>query len=145
MSKVKFKDIGFKLAVIQELMYNQNLISMPFDIYEFIQAKFNMTEDEAQEYVEDKGYEIIPVAMKYFSDIEIDADMLKNITKLCSDGGDDIYLHIIPFWDGEDDVFDIKTADDISLLPNLKEAVLMFNNDNVRQEFEKNGIITNYV
>ena len=42
------------------------------------------------------------------------------MTRLTIDGGAQVYLQIIPHWDGEDDAFDITSVDDAALLPKLK-------------------------
>lgn len=43
------------------------------------------------------------------------------------DGGNEIYHQIIPFWDGEDDYFDIRklTAADLGQFHNLKKMTIM--------------------
>jgi len=59
------------------------------------------------------------------------ASLAALVTALYFDGGNEVYAQLIPFWDGEDDVFDIEslTDDDICQLPNLKTidgtAILM--------------------
>ena len=68
--------------------------------------------------------------------------MVQGITALQSDGGDEIYLEITPFWDGEDDAFDVRSADDVQLLPNLKEAILLFEypGEQLIQAFQAFGV-----
>ncbi len=127
MSKVlQFKDFGFKLAVINKLMYEEGVLSPEIDVYEFIEEVRGLKEGEAYDVIEEEGYDIIPEVKEYFEKLEITDEMVKNITELSSDGGDEIYLQIIPFWDGEDDVYDVKSAEDVKLLPNLKKATLLF-------------------
>jgi len=36
------------------------------------------------------------------------------------EGGLEGYQHLIPWWDGENDAFDIQSVDDAALLPNLE-------------------------
>jgi len=59
--------------------------------------------------------------------------MLDEIEELEQEGGDDIYAEIYPFWDGEDDFFNIKKVDDVKLLPNLKSVVLFHHDGEHRQ------------
>ncbi len=40
-NKLKFKDLGFKLAVANELMYIQEILTPKIDVYKFIEKKFN--------------------------------------------------------------------------------------------------------
>jgi hypothetical protein len=58
---ITFKDFNFKLAVIQELKYNQKIISPKFDLWEF--AK-NYNERKID--IEKEGYEAIPEAINFF-------------------------------------------------------------------------------
>lgn len=143
MSKVlNFKDFGFKLAVINKLMYQDNLITPKLETQSFIEKARGLNEGEGYDVIEEEGYEIIPEIKEYFENLEITDSMVQDITELTSDGGDDIYLEIIPFWDGEDQVFDVKSAVDVKLLPNLKKATLLLEYpfDHLIKEFKKEGV-----
>lgn len=134
-----FKDFGFKLLVINELMYNQNVLPA-FDLDKFVASYTERAID-----VEEEGYDIIPEVAEYFKALEILTGMVKNITELEQDGGDQIYHDIYPFWDGEDDVFDIHSAEDAHLLPNLKKMSLILTNDDVIEAFNEKGIETDWL
>ena len=59
------------------------------------------------------------------------------------DGGNDVYMNIIPQWDGEDDSFDLNeiTLEELQQFPNLKKATLMSGNfDKVKEVFEATNI-----
>ncbi len=120
----KFEDINFKLCAIQALMYNQEVLFPKFDIYEFVE-KYK----ERKININEEGYDIIPEALEYFWQLEIPTDLLKNITEIYQDGGDDIYMQIAPFWDGEDDQFNIINTADVSLFPNLKKMTIFYGDD----------------
>jgi hypothetical protein len=66
------------------------------------------------------------------------------VTELYFDGGNEIYAQLIPFWDGEDDVFDIEslTEEDICQLPNLKviDGTAIFMSEEVRNLCKSKGI-----
>ncbi len=133
---IKFKDLNFKLAVIQELMYNQCLIEPEFDVYEFVES-YNKRKID----IDEEGYDPIPEVLKYFEDFEISEELAKNIEELCTDGGDEIYLQVCPFWDGEDDAFNIKIADDAVHFPNLKKVTLFYDEDqSILEKFKSKGI-----
>lgn len=140
--KLAFKDFGFKLAVINHLMYKNNSITPQVRAEQLIEAARNLSEGEGEEVIEEEGYEMIPEVKAYFEQLEITEDMVEGITVLRSDGGDEIYLEIIPFWDGEDDVYDVKSADDVQLLPNLKKAKLLVDSsdEQLKKEFEALGV-----
>ena len=113
----QFKSFNFKLAVVQELMYVQ----------EVLKPKFDVCDIDPEDYY----FEVIPEVKKWFMDLPIPASLAALVTELYFDGGNEIYAQLIPFWDGEDDVFDIEslTEEDISQVPNLKTidgtAILM--------------------
>ena len=99
---LQFENLNFKLAVIQVLMYDLNLLK-PSIPREFAQ------------YVE----------------------------KIDMDGGNEVYMNIIPQWDGEDECFDLNniTSSEIRQFPNLKEATIMSSNfDKVKEIFEAENI-----
>lgn len=59
------------------------------------------------------------------------------------DGGNDVYMNIIPQWDGEDDSFDLNeiTLEELQQFPNLKKANLMSSDfDKVKEVFEAANI-----
>ena len=123
---VQFKSFNFKLAVVQELMYVQEVLKPKFDVYDFCE---NYTERDIDP--EEYYFEVIPEVKKWFMDLPIPASLAALVTELYFDGGNEIYAQLIPFWDGEDDMFDIETLtdEDICQLPNLKTidgtAILM--------------------
>ncbi len=138
---IKFTDLNFKLAVIQELMYNQNLITPEFDVYEFVESYEKRKID-----IDDEGYDPIPEVLQYFENFEVSEELAKNIDYLSIDGGNEIYLQVCPFWDGEDDVFNIKSADDAAHFPNLKEVTLFFDkDDSILEQFKSRGIEAEWV
>ena len=135
-----FQDFNFKLAVINELMYNQETLTPKFDVYAFA-ATHNLNLSEIR-----WEYEIIPEVREYFENLVIPAHLLPTITHLSQDGGDDIHLQLCTQWDGEDDLFNITSTADCALLPNLKSVVLLYDDDEIMvSAFEKIGITAEYV
>ena len=137
---VQFKSFNFKMAVVQELMYVQEVLKPKFDVYDFCE---NYTERDIDP--EDYYFEVIPEVKKWFIDLPIPVSLAALVTELYFDGGNEIYAQLIPFWDGEDDVFDIKslTEEDISQVPNLKNidgtAILM--SEQVKNLCKSKGIL----
>ncbi|MCB1159764.1 MAG: hypothetical protein H7A25_12665 [Leptospiraceae bacterium] len=131
-----FKDINFKLAVINELMYVQELLEPKFDIFEFAESYKKRKIDTDEE-----GYDIIPEALEYFKNLQLSAELLQKIERLSQDGGDDVYMNIIPYWDGEDDVFNIKSVEDCKLVPNLKRVTVFYDEDeSILEKFREKNI-----
>ncbi len=117
-----FANFNFKLAIMQQLMYEKKLLKPEFDIYEFAKEYTRREID-----VDDEGYEPIKEAKKWFKDYPIPKSLAEEVTELEMDGGGDIYMQIVPLWDGEDDIFDINklTEDEVRQFPNLRHVTLM--------------------
>ncbi|MFZ6874006.1 DUF6892 domain-containing protein [Undibacterium sp. Di27W] len=116
----QFKDLNFKLLVIQELMYVQEKLLPRFDVHEFIRQH---TDREIM--IEKEGYDVIPEVLAYFENLLIPPSLLAQVDKLAFDGGNKIYHQIFPYWDGECDTFDVTFAEDIKLVPHLKRMSSM--------------------
>ena len=136
---LKFDNFNFKLCIIQELMYNKNVLLPKFDAYDFAEEY-----DKRKIDIEEEGYEPIKEIVDWFKKIEIPISLASCIEKIRMDGGNEIYTQIIPFWDGEDDFFDIKeiTEDEIKQFPNLKKITLLPSENNIEiiQKLESYGI-----
>ncbi|MEU9689939.1 DUF6892 domain-containing protein [Amycolatopsis japonica] len=129
---IQFTDFNFKLAVVQELMYNQELL-----------PKFDL-----REYAAEKGFtydagsvEAVPEASAYFEALEVPAELAEKITEIEMDGGNEIYLEIAPNWDGEDSLFDVDEFADVAHFPNLKSMTLLFTgNEEALESLRARGI-----
>lgn len=136
---LKIDNFNFKLCIIQELMYKKNLLLPKFDAYEFAEEYEKRTID-----IDEEGYEPIKEIVDWFKKIEIPVSMASYIEEIVMDGGNEIYTQIIPFWDGEDDYFDIKdiTGDEIKQFPNLIKITLLPSKSNTKliEKLKKYGI-----
>lgn len=137
----KFQDFNFKLAVIQVLMYEKEVLKPKFDLYNFV-ANYK----ERKIDIEKEGYNFIPEVTAYFEQFEIPSDMLNSIEAIYQEGGNEIYIHLLRFWDGEDETFNISSTEDLALVPNLKKIVLFFDDEEkMVEEFKKKGIEAEYL
>lgn len=109
---VEIASFPFRLAIIQELMYGQDLLKPRFDVHDFAQ-------DQGARSFDPNGFsdKIIPSVRTWFRKLPIPARLAENVETLVLDGGNDIYLQLIPQWDGEDERFMIKTLSDDDLAP----------------------------
>ncbi|MDX3659134.1 hypothetical protein PV646_17650 [Streptomyces sp. ID05-26A] len=123
---IPFADANFKLAVVQELMYNQALLPR-FDLREYA-AEQGFTYD-------DGSFAAVPEALAYFEALEVPAALAERITEIEMDGGNEIYLEIAPNWDGEDGLFDVAEFADVRHFPNLKSMTLLYTGDEEALEF----------
>lgn len=133
--KIEFTDFNFKLAVIEELMYNKEMLKPKFDVYEF--AEFY---DKRDIDIDEDGYDPIPEVVEYFKVLDIDKKFADEITEIYQDGGNEIYMNITPFWDGEDDEFNIRNYDDVKHFPNLKKMTLFETDPKIFEELKSKGI-----
>ena len=117
---IPFADVNFKLAVVQELMYVQELLPR-FDLREYA-AEQGFTYD-------DGSFGAVPEALAYFEALEVPAELAEKITEIAMDGGNEICLEIAPNWDGEDGLFDVAEFADVRHFPNLKSMTLFYTGD----------------
>ncbi|KMK52527.1 hypothetical protein RO21_00470 [[Actinobacillus] muris] len=127
--KIIFKDFGFKLAVINQLMYKKKILRPSFNIALF-----------AEEYIDERtGYGInldwyraSQEAARYLWNLDIPEYLLNSITTLELDQNAEIYrgvaypgLYINPklLSDGYKPITD-NAIEDLALLPNLESIVL---------------------
>ena len=131
-----FDTLNFRLAIIQVLMYDLHLLKPEFDIYDF-------ADHYEGEKIDTDSDIIIEPAMNFFKEMEIPKNFAPYVEMLYMDGGNDVYMNIIPQWDGEDDSFDLNeiTLEELQQFPNLKKATLMSSNfDKVKEVFEAANI-----
>ena len=125
---LSFDNFNFKLCIIQVLMYEKKLLKPEFDIYEFAKCY-----PPREINIDEEGYDPIKPAVNYFKKLEIPVSLATEIEEIIMDGGNDIYTQICPFWDGEDDCFDLKKVSDeeLSQFANLKRVKLMNSPENI--------------
>lgn len=112
---VSFRDFNFKLAVIEELMYKQQVIQPRFDLGVFVQ-EYALREISIAE----EGDRPIPEIREYFDRLVLTKDHLAHVTKLVVSSGQQVQHQIIPFRSGEDGYFDVHSLEDLRHLPNLR-------------------------
>ena len=132
---LEFKDFGFKLSILQELMYHKELLVPQFDLFEFVEWYDKRIID-----VEKEGYEPIPEVTQYFKDLQIPKKYASEITEIYQDGGNEIYMQLLRFGSGWEDYWDIENVEDARQFPNLKKVVLCYAKNNVLEDLYKIGI-----
>lgn len=131
-----FTHLNFKLAVIQRLMYELEVLTPRFDLFDFA-AQY------AGKPIDTESTTVIRPALNWFKRLPVPARLAPELTSFTMDGGDDVYMNIIPQWDGEDDVFNLDAVDDAELVqfPNLREATIMSGDyAGVSRVFAEHGI-----
>ena len=114
---LEFASFPFRLAIIEELMFGQDLLTPRFDVHDFARDPGTPSFDP-----DEIGYESIPAVRDWFRELPIPTRLAEHVETLVLDGGNDVYLQLIPQWDGEDDSFDIEdlTADDLAPFTRLR-------------------------
>ena len=136
--ELKFSDFNFKLAVIQRLMYEKEVLLPKFDVEEFAEEYPKREIDTLEE-----GDEPIKEVVNWFKKLQIPVSLADEVDEIHMDGGNDIYLQVIPYWDGEDDYFDLKkvTSEDLAQFKNLKKMTVMSRKyKQIAKVLEENGI-----
>lgn len=136
--ELTFSDFNFKLAVIQRLMYEKEVLLPKFDVEEFAEEYPKREIDTLEE-----GDEPIKEVVNWFKKLQIPVSLADEVDEIHMDGGNDIYLQIIPYWDGEDDFFDLKkvTSEDLAQFKNLKKMTVMSRKyKQIAKVLEENGI-----
>ena len=120
-----FDTFNFKLAVVNELMYNREVLKPYFDIYDYMafkKANWNLETDKN-----------VRAAVNFFKELPVPARLADLVTEIKMDGSDDIYMQIAPEWDGRDSRFDFYklTESEIKQFKNLKKMQIFGNSNDV--------------
>ncbi|MGW0909469.1 DUF6892 domain-containing protein [Streptomyces sp. NPDC002853] len=120
----QFRDFNLKLLVIEKLMYGPDPL---LPVYNLPAQLAGRGIADPASYVLENGIhdQVLPESRAHFEALEIPAELLTRIEELCFDAGADVFWHCAPAWDGEDDLFDVRSLDDLALLPNLREVTFV--------------------
>ena len=131
-----FDNINFKLTIIQVLMYDLEVLKPVFNIFDF-------AEEFSELDIDTESMEIIQPALDHFEKLQIPKEYAQHVQEIYMDGGNEIYLNLIPQWDGEDDNFDLNEVSlkELQQFPNLKQATIISSNfEHVKKTFDKQGV-----
>ena len=131
-----FDNINFKLTIIQVLMYDLRVLKPYFDIYDF-------ADEFSEEDIDTESMEIIQPTLEYMMNLPIPKKYAEQVQEIYMDGGNEIYLNLIPQWDGEDDSFDLNEVSlkELQQFPNLKQATIISSNfEHVKETFDMQGV-----
>lgn len=131
-----FDNINFKLAIIQVLMYDLEVLKPVFNIFDF-------AEEASELNIDTESMEMIQPALDYMINLPIPKKYSEQVQEIDMDGGNEIYMNLIPQWDGEDDSFDLNEVSlkELQQFPNLKQATIMSSNfEQVKDILKSQGI-----
>lgn len=131
-------DLNFKLVVIDELLNKDTSFSAMIEKH---QEKHDEFIDSDDCYDEEKNSLYTKEALAFFEEIVFTKEDLDMVEELTFDGGLEVYELILPFWDGEDDSFDIHSIQGIKKLHNLKKVnYISIIDEQLIKEIEDMGI-----
>lgn len=133
---VHFDNFMFKLAVINELMYEHKLIPT-FDIYELLKKEGVNPEDEF------RYHGPLLLALRYFKELAISTEIAQSLSSMSLDAGGELYAQIDLEWNGENSQFDITeiSEQELSAFANLKQVeVVSLASDKATRMLRKQGI-----
>lgn len=131
-----FDNINFKLTIIQVLMYDLEVLKPVFNIFDF-------AEEFSELDIDTESMEIIQPALDHFEKLQIPKEYAQHVQEIYMDGGNEIYLNLIPQWDGEGDSFDLNEVSlkELRQFSNLKQATIISSNfEHVKKTFDKQGV-----
>ena len=111
-----FDSFELKLAVLQELMFEQQLLAPAFDLEDFAVSL-------GEEFdLDDHYFTVPPEVRQWLMAYPIPAELAGRVTGLSLDAGNDIYAQAAWQWDGEDELFLIQDASgrELDQLPALR-------------------------
>ncbi|MFG3141575.1 DUF6892 domain-containing protein [Streptomyces sp. NPDC048211] len=114
-----FRDFNLKLLVIEKLMYEDETLTPVFRIADCLKAK-GIDDPQDYAYANDLAHTVLAEARAHFEALDISPELLATVETLDLDGGLQVYQECSPVWDGEDDLYDVESLDDLDLLPNLR-------------------------
>ena len=115
-----FEDFSFKLLVVDRLMYQDEVLTPGFDWLVHLTAR-GVEDPHDYSYLDENFAQILPECREYFQNLVIPTELLHGVTSILADGGNEAFMHAAPTWDGEDDLFDVRSLADLDLVPNLRE------------------------
>jgi hypothetical protein len=118
----RFKDFNFKLVVVEQLMYIDEVMTPPYSLADVLKEQGLGNDPWRWAYDNDLAYKVVPQSREFFERLEIGDSLLAGVEELCLDGGNQVYRECAPVWDGEDDLFAIASLEDLDLLPNLQRV-----------------------
>ena len=134
--ELHFDNFNFKLAILQVLIYDLELLKPYFNIEDF---SYQYTGSE----IDLESEQPIKPAINFFKKLPIPKSLAEKVEEINMDGGNDIYMNITPLWDGEDGYFDINAISDleISQFHNLKKVSIMSDKfDDMKKIFNSKNI-----
>lgn len=93
--------------------------------------------------IDTESTELVEPALEYFKNLQISQKYASLVKEIDMDGGNEIFMNLIPQWDGEDSIFDLNEVSlaELKQFPNLKQATIMSSNfEQVKETFDAAGV-----
>ena len=119
----QFSDFNFKLVVLEQLMYTDEVLTPRYSFADALKAQGITTGPWEHAHERGLDYQVVPEVREHFERLEVPTALLSGVTEVVMDGGLQIYQECAPVWDGEDDLFDVRSLADLPLVPNLRRVI----------------------
>ena len=122
-------------------MYDLEVLKPAFDIFDF-------SEEFSELDIDTESTELVEPALEYFKNFQISQKYASLVKEIDMDGGNEIFMNLIPQWDGEDSIFDLNEVSlaELKQFPNLKQATIMSSNfEQVKETFATAGVAVELV
>lgn len=128
-SSLHFDNINFKLAVLQQLIFEKKLFSPEYDFGDFYEMAYDDDADYEEEYEK-----YCARALQYFTYLSVPSEYAESITRIDASIDDDIYYEICPEWDGDDRFYinEISEREAIQF-PKLRDITFWYMSDCVEE------------
>lgn len=122
---MKFADFGVQALVVNALMELEQIAPPYDDGHDWVEAAYNVDWDGAEDliYGEELYDKLLPAAEAWIKDVDFTPEQLAAITELIWDGGNELYGIACPSWDGETELFTVKSWAEVTVanFPNLQQ------------------------
>lgn len=125
---LEFDNLNFKLAIIQNLMYEQDVLKPKYMLGPTYFQIYNDVKEVSDEVALKRLKSYIDEGERYFQNLEIPSGLARKVTYLECNVDTAIYFHINPQWDDYKQYFDdghrydvtAISEDELSQFPNLE-------------------------
>ncbi|MGL5259902.1 MAG: DUF6892 domain-containing protein [Lachnospiraceae bacterium] len=124
---LQFDNLNFKLAVLQQLIFEKKVFKPEYDFGDFYEEVYN--DDANYDEVIEKYAQR---ALFYFTNLSIPGKYAKYITEINATIDDEIYYEIYPEWTGENFFYINRISErEVSQFPKLRYITFLYMSDYV--------------
>ncbi|MGO1543549.1 MAG: DUF6892 domain-containing protein [Gulosibacter sp.] len=143
-----FEDFVIKLMVIDRLTYKKVIVTPYENAHQWLMAERGIDISAADALIHGEYFaKRIPEIEQWARELEITDEQLEQVDTLLYDGGLSAFMLLSPSWDGEDDLYRVRTWADVTKerFPQLEKLTVVGPIDTMadaaREGLESAGVI----